>query len=93
MVRNEPPALGRLTLDIGLTGLALGVERIECKIKVMLGRLAGVDGATRKLADEPIHVARPKKIGMTGVMRMAPHARLRGMGSPLRAAVDRLLSS
>ena len=93
MVGNEAPTLGRLTLDIGLTGLALGVERIECKIKVMLGRLAGVDGATRKLADEPIHVARPKKIGMTGVMRMAPHARLRGMGSPLRAAVDRLLSS
>jgi hypothetical protein len=79
MVGDEPPAVDRLTLDIGLTGLALGVERIECKIEVMLGRLAGVDGATGKLADEPVHVAGPKKIGMMGIMRMALHARLRGM--------------
>jgi len=29
VVGNEPPALLRLALDIGLTGLALGVERVE----------------------------------------------------------------
>ena len=47
MVGDEPPAFGRLALDIGLTGLALGVERGEGEIEVMLGRLAGVDGAAR----------------------------------------------
>ena len=48
VVGNEPPALMRLALDIGLAGLALGVERVELEVEVMLGRLAGVDGAARK---------------------------------------------
>ena len=47
MVGDEPPAFGSLALDIGLTGLALGVERGEREIEVMLRRLAGVDGAAR----------------------------------------------
>ena len=34
----------RLALDIGLAGLALGVERVELLVEAMLGRLAGVDG-------------------------------------------------
>ena len=47
-VREEPPALAHLALDIGLAGLALGVERVEGEIEIMLGRLAGVDGAARQ---------------------------------------------
>jgi hypothetical protein len=39
-VRDQPPAFVRLTLDIGLTGLALGVERVESKLKIVLGRLS-----------------------------------------------------
>ena len=45
----------RLTLYICLTGLALGIERVEGKVEVMLGRLAGIDGAARELADASIH--------------------------------------
>src|SRR5215208_6759070 len=58
MIWDEPPALLRLALDIGLTGLALGIERVERKVEVMLGRLAGIDGAATKLADRPVHAAR-----------------------------------
>jgi hypothetical protein len=45
---DQPPALVRLTLYIGLTGLALGIERAEGKIEVMLARLAGIDRAARE---------------------------------------------
>ena len=44
-VRDQPPALVGLALDIGLAGLALGIERVEFQVEVMLGRLAGVDRA------------------------------------------------
>jgi len=32
-----------LALDVGLAGLALGIERVEFEIEIMLGRFAGVD--------------------------------------------------
>jgi hypothetical protein len=51
---DRPPAFVRLALYVCLTGLALGVERGEGKVEVMLARLAGVDGAAREL-DGPIH--------------------------------------
>jgi hypothetical protein len=35
----------RLALDIGLAGLALGIERVEFEIEIVLGRFAGVDRA------------------------------------------------
>jgi hypothetical protein len=44
-VPNQHPALVRLALDIGLTGLPLGVERVEGQIEVVLGRFARVDRA------------------------------------------------
>src|SRR6516225_8364660 len=53
---NQTPAFVRLTLYIGLAGLALGIERGEGKVEVMLARLAGIDGAARVLADGPIHI-------------------------------------
>ena len=36
----------RLALYISLASLALRIERVEGKVEVMLGRFAGVDGAT-----------------------------------------------
>jgi hypothetical protein len=32
-----------LALDVGLASLALGIERVELEVEIMLGRLAGVD--------------------------------------------------
>ena len=43
--RDHPPALGLLAGDIGGTGLALGIERVEALFKPFLGTLAGIDGA------------------------------------------------
>src|SRR5205823_8747680 len=57
--RDEAPALVRLALDIGLTGLALGIKRAEGKVEVMLARLAGIDRAARELADGAVHATEP----------------------------------
>ena len=46
---DRPPALLRLTLYICLAGLALGVERGEGKVEVMLRGLAGVDVGARRI--------------------------------------------
>jgi hypothetical protein len=46
-----------LALYIGLAGLALGIERVEGKVEVMLGRLASVDGAARELGGGSVHAA------------------------------------
>ena len=48
MLGQQPPALRGLALDVGLAGLALGVERIELLIQSVLGRFAGVDGAAQR---------------------------------------------
>ena len=42
---QQAPAFMGLALHIGLAGFPLGIERVECKIEVMLGRFAGVDRA------------------------------------------------
>ena len=47
MVGHKPPALAGLAADIGLARFPLGIERGEGKVEVMLGRLAGVDGAAQ----------------------------------------------
>ena len=49
-VGHQHPALGALAGDVGLAGLALGVEAVELLLEPFLGRLAGVDGAA-ELAD------------------------------------------
>ena len=46
---DQPPALMGLALDIGLAGLPLGIERVELKIEIMLGRFAGVDRTAEQL--------------------------------------------
>src|SRR5215471_10700579 len=42
-IQVEMPALMRLALDIGFAGLALGIERVELEVEIMLARLAGID--------------------------------------------------
>ena len=49
VVGRKPPALAGLAADIGLAGFALGIERREGKVEIMLGRFAGIDGAAREL--------------------------------------------
>ena len=44
-VGQQPPALVLLAGDVGLAGLALGIERVEVLLQPLLGGLAGVDGA------------------------------------------------
>src|SRR3984893_8651827 len=56
-VGNEPPALVGLALDIGLAGFALGVEGVEGKIEIMLGRFARIDGAMLRLWGDRFHTA------------------------------------
>ena len=48
--RDEPPALVALARDVGLAGLALGVQRVEVLLQPLLGGLAGVDGAAAEAA-------------------------------------------
>jgi hypothetical protein len=52
---DQPPAFVRLALYIGLAGLALGIERVEGKLEIVLGRFARIDGAARELADGSVH--------------------------------------
>src|ERR1700693_5471158 len=40
---DQPPALVGLALDVGLAGLALGIQRVELEVEIMLGGFAGVD--------------------------------------------------
>ena len=44
---DQPPAFVRLALYICLAGLALGVERVEGKLEIVLGRFARIDGTAR----------------------------------------------
>ena len=48
-VRHQHPALGALAGDVGLAGLALGVEAVELHVEPFLAGLAGVDGAAELL--------------------------------------------
>jgi transcriptional regulator with XRE-family HTH domain len=40
---DQPPALVGLALDVGLAGLALGIQRVELEVEIMLGGFAGLD--------------------------------------------------
>ena len=42
---DETPAFMGLALDVSLTGLALGIERVELKLEIVVGRFAGIDRA------------------------------------------------
>ena len=65
-VPNQDPAFMRLALDIGLTGLPLGVERVEGQIQIVLGRLARVDRAALAFGSDLLH-GRPPATPDTGL--------------------------
>ena len=56
---DRMPALAGLTLDVGLAGLALGVERVERLVEPLLGRFAGVDRAAQALGPISGHGSMP----------------------------------
>lgn len=47
---QQGPALVRLTLDVCSRGLALGIERVELLLQIVVGRDPGVDGTPQPLA-------------------------------------------
>ena len=58
-VRHQEPAFGPLAGDIGLTGLALGVEAVEFLLEAFFGRLAGVDRAAELALERRLALSRP----------------------------------
>jgi hypothetical protein len=56
---NEPPAFMRLALYIGFASLPLRMERVELKIKIMLGRLSRVDRAAKEFFSSRLIHCRP----------------------------------
>jgi hypothetical protein len=68
---DQGPAGMSLTADVGLRSVMLGVERIEVLFKPMVGRHAGVDGASNRFGDSLLHgrasddglSRRPKNLG------------------------------
>ncbi len=50
VARRELPSFVRLTADIGPTGFALSIERIEILLQPTVGRHAGVNRAPQRLA-------------------------------------------
>jgi hypothetical protein len=48
-VGHQHPALGALAGDVGLAGLALGVEAVELHVEPLLARLAGVGTRSAEL--------------------------------------------
>ncbi|MEI2757102.1 MAG: hypothetical protein V9F46_11700 [Chitinophagaceae bacterium] len=59
LIADQHPALGALAGDVGLAGLALGIERVELLLQPFLGGFPGVDGAAQ-LADEGFGGAFPR---------------------------------
>src|SRR2546423_13712967 len=89
----------RLALDISLAGLALGIERVEFEIEIVLGRFAGVDRAALGLGSNRFHGLRsPSPTGGLGAVPAGcDSARIRrlllfGAGDTL-AASDEVLGS
>src|SRR5437870_1805254 len=84
--RDQPPAVVRLTLYICLAGLALGVERVEGKLKIVLGRLARIDGTARELADGSVHATENPRCTRDGSSRGPACGRAVSSRLGLRAA-------
>src|SRR5258706_12265764 len=56
----------RLTLYICLAGLALGIERIELEVEVMLRRFPGINRAARELFDRCVHLSTSTRSNLGG---------------------------
>ena len=57
-VGHQHPAFGLLAGDVGLAGLALGVEAVELHVEAFLAGLAGVDRAAELADDRLLHARR-----------------------------------
>ena len=55
VIADQHPAFGALAGDIGLAGLALGIEAVELLLEPFLGGLPGVDGAAELADDRLVH--------------------------------------
>jgi hypothetical protein len=75
-VRHQQPALGLLAGDVGLAGLALGIERIELRLQSLLAGLADVDRATELAHDRLLHDALPQ---LLSPKKVSPFHRVRVM--------------
>ena len=54
------PALGALARDIGMTGIALGVDGVVLLVEPLLGGFAGVDGAAQPSGEVRAHGRPPR---------------------------------
>jgi len=83
----------RLALDIGLAGLALGIERVEFEIEIVLGRFAGVDRAALGLGNDGLHGLRSPSTrgeGTEGVLQPGRSAAMAGRDVSLAARPEGL---
>jgi hypothetical protein len=71
-VPNQYPAFVRLALDIGLTGLPLGVQRVEGQIQIVLGRLARVDRAALAFGSDSLHGPPPRSLNVACTLERRP---------------------
>src|SRR4051812_15428478 len=65
-VAYQHPTFGFLACDVGLAGVALGIERVELLIQALFAGFAGVDGAAELSKHRFVHVRgrwffKPKK--------------------------------
>ena len=61
-VADQRPSLRALAGNVGLAGLALGLQRVELLVEPLLGGLAGVDRAPELAGDGLRHAARPWRL-------------------------------
>ena len=78
---QQAPALMGLALHIGLAGFALGIERVEGEVEVMLGRFAGVDGAAQRPGHARLHGRPSRPCDAVELARTELRAAVRGRTS------------
>src|ERR1700730_2330541 len=83
--RDHDPAFVALAADIGLTRLALGMQRIELLFQPLLGRFAGVDRAAPLGRLRPSHRLPRGAAGCRGPRLQAEEDRSRPAGAGDRA--------
>ena len=62
-----------LALDVGLAGLPLGIERVELKVQVMFGGLAGIDCAAEGLLFGSLHRCELRGASALATIRFCRH--------------------
>src|SRR5271166_5262415 len=78
----------RLALDISLASFALGVERVEGEIEIVLGRFARVDGAALRFWHYRLHPRSPATPSAEAPFNRGRTAPRLGLILPVPAPVD-----